>query len=254
MTPSSSSTAHLLFPRRETLFEQVSRALSNQIHAGRWKPGELLPNEIELATEFQVAQGTMRRALKLLVDSGLLIRQQGRGTFVAEFRHNEDIVYKRYIRLVPDTPQSEDLVSTSSDLLTFETIPAPEAIRQVLALEPSAEVIHAIRSLKSRGRLVTYDEMWANAAIFHRLTAHNLMHHEEKMLYSFYQSACGVTITRSEETLKAVLMPETLCNALSLTSPIPVMEVRRLAFTFNEQPVEYHRQLSLTDRYHYRVG
>ena len=89
----------------------------------------------------------------------------------------------------------------------------------MLALEPGAEVIHTIRCLKSRGRLVTYDEMWANAAIFHRLTDHNLMHHEEKMLYSFYQSACGVTITRSEETLKAVLMPETLCNALALTPP-----------------------------------
>lgn len=75
-----------VFPQRLTLFEQVSKTLAEMICHGKWAPGEMLPNEIELAHSFNVSQGTMRRALNLLVDKGALIRRQGKGTFVAEMR------------------------------------------------------------------------------------------------------------------------------------------------------------------------
>ena len=76
------------FPNRLTLFEQVSQSLSRLISEKKWRPGEMLPNETELAQMFNVSPGTMRRALKLLVDKGVLIRHQGKGPFVAEFSNN----------------------------------------------------------------------------------------------------------------------------------------------------------------------
>lgn len=62
----------------------------------------MLPNEVELTSLFGVSQGTMRRALRMLVDTGVLVRQQGKGTFVAEFSRNEGSIYRRFIRLLPD--------------------------------------------------------------------------------------------------------------------------------------------------------
>ena len=240
-------------PRRETLFEQVSRMISECVRQGKWKPGEMLPNEVELAAAFCVSQGTMRRALKMLVDNGFLIRQQGRGTFVAEFSHNEDKVYHRYISLEPDDETQTEASPTSAELVTFEKVPAPLSVRRALKLETASDVIHAVRLLKASIGLVTYDELWCRAEDFKALTAENLAHHEEKMLYAFYQRACGVTILRSEDYAKAVLMPDDLCRRYHLTSPLPVIEVQRISFTYNDRPVEYRRQLSITEHYHFKL-
>lgn len=93
---------------------------------------------------------------------------------------------------------------------------------------------------------------WANATIFHELNEHNLAKHEEKMLYAFYQRVCGVTITNCTEELRAVLLTDELCACFQTQSPKPAIEVRRTAYTYNNLPVEYHVQISLTDRYHYK--
>lgn len=66
------------FPQRRTLFEEVSERVGGLISKGRWHPGEMLPNEVELAGMFGVSQGTMRRALKMLVDTGVLCAGRAR--------------------------------------------------------------------------------------------------------------------------------------------------------------------------------
>ncbi|WP_304702661.1 UTRA domain-containing protein [Turicimonas muris] len=67
----------------------------------------------------------------------------------------------------------------------------------------------------------------------------------------FYQTELGVSIGRCEETIKAALLPPNLCYMFSMPSPTPVIEIRRIAYTVNDEPVEYHRQLCITDKYHY---
>lgn len=72
------------------------------------------------------------------------------------------------------------------------------------------------------------------------------------MLYAFYQHTCGVTITHCEETAKAELLDPILCKTYNLPDPLPVIESRRIAFTYKDQPVEYRIQRSITLHYHYR--
>lgn len=243
-----------LIPKRETLFEQAGATLERLIREGRWKPGEMLPNEIELARMFGVSQGTMRRALKSLVQSGVLIRHQGRGTFVTDLRSHEDVVYRRYIRLMPDDPARDEASPEGSRLVLFETVPAPAEVARALLLEDGTPVLHARRIHIASSAPVTIDDLWANAEVFSRLTARNLEHHEERMLYAFYQSTCGVTITRSEERIKAVMLPEALRLETGIDHPVPVIEVRRTSFTFGDRPVEYRVQHSITERYHYSLA
>ncbi len=246
-------TEFLRLPKQKTLFEQVSHAIGQLICDGRWRPGELLPNEIELAAEFGVSQGTMRRALKMLVDMGVLTRHQGRGTFVADFSGNEQKVYERYIRLLPDTPEEESGPS-STVLVTFEHIGADSLIAKKLSVAPQTPVIHAVRLLNTRRGTVTYDELWALESVFTRVTAENLLKHKERMLYAFYQKQCGVTITRCEEDLKAVLVSDEVCARCQFTPPMPAIEISRLSYTYDDRPVEYHRQYAITTHHHYHIG
>lgn len=250
---SSNFPEEWFFPNKVTLFEQVSQSISRLISEGHWKPGEMLPNEAELAKSFNVSQGTMRRALKMLVENGVLVRRQGRGTFVAEFCANEQIVYKRYIRLQPDDPSTDELNPTRAKLICFERIPAPVNVAHLLQIDMGQEVVHAARTLSASSGLVTYDEIWGIGKDFEKMTAENLAHHREKLLYAFYQRELGISITKCEERIKAALLPAGLCSTFNLPYPQPVIEILRTAFTFDDRPIECHRQLSITNRYHYSI-
>ena len=91
-------------PRRATspTFSPLVPADQGADHAeprksGEWKPGEIIPSEVELAARYKVSQGTVRKAIDELAADNLLVRRQGKGTFVAT--HNEDRVQFRFLRL-----------------------------------------------------------------------------------------------------------------------------------------------------------
>ena len=234
MMSGSSSDECFSFPQRRTLFEQVSERIGALISNGRWRPGEMLPNEVELASLFGVSQGTMRRALRMLVDTGVLVRQQGRGTFVAEFSRNEGSIYRRFIRLLPDREEDEASPSRSM-MLYFERELPPEEVRVALELPLGVKTIHAARALNTSRGLVTHDELWANQEVFDKLTKENLGKHEETMLYAFYQRVCGVTITRCEETVKAKQRPIVIITS-NAEKELPDAFLRRCVFHYIEFP------------------
>jgi GntR family transcriptional regulator len=82
------------------LYQQIKALLVMALDAGEWKPGEAIPSEIELAARFQVSQGTVRKAVDELAAENLLLRRQGKGTFVAT--HLEPRVRFRFLRLAPN--------------------------------------------------------------------------------------------------------------------------------------------------------
>lgn len=88
------------------LYAQVKERLRNKIQEGTWTQGQMIPNELELADLFQVSQGTIRRALKELVNEGVLIRIQGKGTYVASFTQNVNTLRERIIGFIPMIPNS----------------------------------------------------------------------------------------------------------------------------------------------------
>lgn len=243
----------LPLPKKETLFEQVSQLLADKIRRGEWRPGEMLPNEAELAASFGVSQGTVRRAMQILVSEGIVIRRQGRGSFVAEFSAEQRRVMERFVRLEADDPAFA-AVATGAELLEFKTMLPPETVRETLRLPAGAMVIHAARVLMSGKEPVTFDDIWLPQTDFAKLTAESLMHHPEKLLYAFYQRECGVTIVSSEETARAVLLDPDLCRRFGLPEPMPVIEVRRCSRTLGGRPVECRLQRSITRHYHYRIS
>ena len=94
-------------PAFSPLYQQIKGLMLQSLKTGEWKPGEAIPSEMELAARYRVSQGTMRKAIDELTLENLVVRRQGKGTFVAT--HAEQHVQFRFLKLVPDSgsPGSE---------------------------------------------------------------------------------------------------------------------------------------------------
>src|SRR5262245_54498881 len=88
-------------PAFRPLYEQIRILITQSLVAGEWKPGEAIPAEQELAARFRVSQGTVRKAIDELAAEHILVRRQGKGTFVAS--HNEPAYQYRFLRVMPDS-------------------------------------------------------------------------------------------------------------------------------------------------------
>src|SRR5215831_1351807 len=87
-------------PSFRPLYEQIKILLTQSLVAGEWKPGESIPSEVDLAQRYRVSQGTVRKAIDELASEHILVRRQGKGTFVAS--HNEPAYQYRFLRVTPD--------------------------------------------------------------------------------------------------------------------------------------------------------
>ena len=101
--------------------------------SGEWGPGDPIPSESELASRFGVSQGTVRKAIDEMAAENLLVRQQGKGTFVAT--HKDPGSYFRFLRLVPNDGESR---LTQSIPLECWRAKAGADVARTLALEPGA--------------------------------------------------------------------------------------------------------------------
>jgi len=88
-------------PAFSPLYQQIKELILQSLQGGEWKPGEAIPSEMDLAARFRVSQGTVRKAIDELAADNLVIRRQGKGTFVAT--HAEQHVRYRFLKLMPDS-------------------------------------------------------------------------------------------------------------------------------------------------------
>src|SRR6476659_109099 len=94
-------------PAYSPLYQQIKGLLTRSLQAGEWKPGEAIPAETDLAARYRVSQGTVRKAIDELATDNLLVRRQGKGTFVAT--HAEEKIQYRFLRLTPDDEGSRGM-------------------------------------------------------------------------------------------------------------------------------------------------
>src|SRR6476619_2107644 len=87
-------------PAFSPLYQQIKALITRSMQTGEWKPGEAIASEMDIAARYKVSQGTVRKAIDELAAENLLVRRQGKGTFVAT--HAEQRVQYRFLRLAPD--------------------------------------------------------------------------------------------------------------------------------------------------------
>ena len=228
------------------LYQQIKNLITGSLEAGEWKPGELIPSEFELAARYKVSQGTVRKAIDELAAGNLLVRRQGRGTFVAT--HIEGRTQFRFLRLTPvDGPPRYP----ESRILECRRARAPVEIGRQLDLKAGESTMLIRRLLADGGVPFVLDEIWLPGTLFKGLTAARLT--ESRVpLYSLFESEFGTKMIRADEQLRAVAADAAAAEALKVARGTPLLAVDRVTYTYGDRPAEVRRGLYSTRDHFYR--
>ena len=234
-------------PSFRPLYDQIKILLTQSLIAGEWKPGESIPSEMELAARFQVSQGTVRKAIDALAAENILIRRQGKGTFVAT--HTEPKHQYRFLRIIPDKG-NKDKVHPTTNFIDVKRGKASVEAANALDLKSGAPVTAIRRVLVFAGVPTILDEIVLSSVLFPNLTIEKIRE-SRGSIYSFLETGYGLRMIRAEERLRAVAADSFAAGHLLVTEGAPLLCVDRIAFTYGDKPVEWRRGLCLSQGYSY---
>lgn len=233
-------------PSFRPLYLQIKSLLEKSLETGEWRPGEAIPSEIELAGRFGVSQGTVRKAIDALAADNLVVRRQGKGTFVATHTEEKSSLL-RFLRIRSDDGRDMPHVSR---LLDVRRGKATADIARLLDVKPGDPVVVLRRVLEYGGAPTVLDEIVLPAALFRGLTKAKADAYRGSM-YSFFETEFGVRMLRAQEKLRAVAADAATARILGIAPGTPVLAVERVTFTFGDRPVEWRRGLCATQHHHY---
>lgn len=236
-------------PAFSPLYQQIKGLILESLRLGEWKPGESIPSEMELAGRYRVSQGTVRKAIDELASENLLLRRQGKGTFVST--HSQQQVQYRFLKLVPDQASPGDRTASQRQIIDCRRSRAAADVARTLGLRAGDPVLQVRRVLSFSNKPVILEDLWLPGAPFKGLTADRLARYRGAM-YALFELEFGVRMVRAEEKIRAVLPDATQASLLHTESGTPLLSVERVAFTYHDVPMELRRGLYITEAHHYR--
>ncbi len=236
-------------PAFSPLYQQIKALMTRSLQAGEWRPGEAIPSEMDLAARFKVSQGTVRKAIDELAADNLLVRRQGKGTFVAT--HAEQKIQYRFLRLAPDVAETGAGAGAQRHFIDCRRSRAPADVARALQLKAGEPAVEIRRVLSFAGRAVVLDDIWLPGSLFKGLSAERLSDYRGPM-YALFEAEFGVRMIRAEEKIRAVAADAAAAHWLKVAEGAPLLLVERLSFTYEGKPVELRRGLYETTSHHYR--
>ncbi len=233
-------------PSFQPLYLQIKALLEKSLEVREWGPGAAIPSEIELAGRFGVSQGTVRKAIDALAADNLVVRRQGKGTFVAT--HTEERASSfRFLRIRHNDGHDEYPASRLVDLKRGKA--GADAAR-LLEISPGDAVLILRRVLEWGGEPVVLDEITLPAALFRGLTRSRYDAYHGSM-YGLFETQFGVRMLKAREHLSAIAADAVSARVLGVAVGAPLLAVDRVTLTYGDRPVEVRRGLCNTRSHHY---
>lgn len=227
-----------------TRHEQISTWLRTRIEDGTYEPGDRLPSESALGTQFSVSRITVRRALQTLEADGLIVRRQGRGSFVNAPRVRQGLV--RLTDFAEDMEQAG--LRPSSQVLSFKPERASPFVAARLGLDDGAAVCRLDRLRLGNGEPIALDRTWLPPSYAHLLDGHDL---EQGTIYQILEAHHDVPILRGRYRIEAVDAPADVAELLGVPRRRALLRIERVSFTTGDQRVYYQRRYYRSDRVAY---
>lgn len=231
---------------RAPLYAEVRDAIVARIIKGTWAPGEMLPSETAIGAEFGVSQGTVRKALDDLSQRNLVVRRQGKGTFVAA--HTPERALFHFFHLVPDSGVRD--LPTQSRVLSCKRR-RPDAVEaEALNIAKTDRIIEIQRVRDMEGSPVIIENVLVAAELFSDLDKRTLSDVPNE-LYQMYEERYGITVHRAVERLKAVEAGTFDAKHLNVKLGSPLLQIERVAETVDGRPIELRISRCRTNDHHY---
>ncbi len=231
-------------PRFSTkpLYLQLRDALADRIASGEWRPGTAIPNESDLAREFEVSAGTMRKALDLMEGEHLLTRRQGRGTFVNDQSSHELAARFSNIRCLDGKRICGDIKSAH---ITSGTANELERSRLQLSAHDSVYRIQRVRH--DEGAIFQVEEASLPATLFPGLDEKKDITHRIIVLAQEY----GILPGRAEERVSLGEASQPVAEKLGVSARSPIIVLDRVVLALDGRPIEWRvAQCNLVDKYY----
>lgn len=220
---------------RLPLYLQLRDQLAAQISAGIWQPGQCIPSENELRQTYQIAIGTIRRAIETLVAEGLVERTHGKGTFVRKARFDKSLFsYFQFESTHDQRTMSRSLI------VSRKTVSAPARVAAALQLKPRGKVIELLRLRMIDDHPVLAENIYLCAQRFKSLTRGDTEDFGD-FLYPLYERTCGQIVASAKETLTVESVTAAQGELLELEENAPVVVIERLALAANGKPLEWRQ-------------
>lgn len=232
-------------PTLNPLYREVKLRITRGLIAGEWKPGDAIPSESRLAENFRVSVGTIRKAVDVLVAEKILVRQQGRGTFVTT--HTEDRQLYYFFHIVGRNGSREP---PTHELLSFRNIKADNTTASRLNVGRGDNVYRIRNLLKLGGKPVVCDEIVLPAVRFPDLDE-MAFSARDGTIYGLYQARFGINVVRISERLSADHPAARIAGVLGIRARNPVLAIKRVAYTYHDTPVELRTSWVNTERHEY---
>ena len=227
------------------LYIQIKKRITESLVCGLWHPGQSIPSEIELAQSYNVSQGTVRKAIDELAAEKILIRRQGKGTFVAS--HNEEHNQLRFLRLTSSLGDKEKL---DNKLISFEKEKASNGLAKTLGINSASTVVSIKRVLTFNEKPLILDLIKVPAASFRGLTPGKIIEKKGSM-YRMYEADFGIQMLHAKEKIRAVIASPDAAELLGVSIGSPILSVERTSFTYDNKAFEWRLGLCLTENHHY---
>lgn len=213
-------------------YREIKQRLADLLREGKWRHGQAIPSEPQLAHRFDASIGTIRKAIDELVAENILVREQGRGTFVKS--HTRDYMLNVFFQLV-DVDGKKELPRI--ELLSFERMRADARTAEQLNIAPGAAVLRIRNRLELDRRPTIVDDIRLPAARAPGLTARELAE-RDTTIYGLLQQKYGITVVRIVEHLEALPAPAEIATLLGVERGTPLLRIVRVAHAYSGEPTD----------------
>jgi GntR family transcriptional regulator len=228
------------------LYEQVAEVLRRQIHAGELKPGMAIPPESELTASFKVSRVTARKALDLLVDEALIVRRQGKGTFVTSGKVQQDLhTLRGFAELMAERGNEQAM-----EVIEFGVIDADARVARSLRLDRGASVLRIRRRHLLQDVPIAFAIIYIPYGLGRQLTMDEV---STTPIYTLLEERAHVHVRRATQVVRAVAADQLTARQIDLPAAAPVMMIERVTYSSEEVPVEYIVFFYRGDRYELAV-
>jgi GntR family transcriptional regulator len=229
------------------LYFRLRNLLEESIRAGAFPPGARLPSEHEVCQEYGVSRATVREALRELVDSGLVVRQHGKGSFVSSMTKDAVEPVKLVGSLEDLYDQVERVVARSVEI---DRCQGPVRVLEQLALPPETPLIVVRRVREVNGRVLAWTVNFLPVNIGRRLRKADLLKYP---LLRLLEERHGIEIAEAVQTLRAVLANSEVALHLEVPFASPLLFAERLYLAPGGTPIQLVQSHYRADRYAFAV-